>query len=238
MSLSAYNGFVLVSQADDQESILGLLKDIFNADQKIEFSLLNIYKELPIVSSSRIFEVKKNTVEFVTNSTQFCIISEAQEVVIQSNLLNTNILGKVVEMDNRHLHVTLGEFSYAELHADKRSSVRVRLKMPMQLQMAVDGNHLSGVIHDVSLGGVLVRTFSGTLLEQAASIEVKIKLLHNGTNEVMEASVPSRLVRIDKKQLQARCALVFDHTPQSERVLSTFIYQRQLEIIKELKSKL
>jgi c-di-GMP-binding flagellar brake protein YcgR len=113
----------------------------------------------------------------------------------------------------------------------------VRLKLPMQLQMVVDGNQLSGVINDVSLGGVCVRTFSGSLLEKAKSIEIKIKLLHSATHEVMEALIPSRLVRIDKREMEARCAMVFEHTPRSEQVLSTFIYQRQLEIIKELKSK-
>ncbi len=238
MSLSAYNHLVKVSPTDDQLSILGLLSDIFASDPKAEFNLLNIYKELPIASKGHIFEMKPGTVEFITSSTQFVIINEAQEVVIQSKLMGDNIIGKVQESDNRRLQVTLGDFSYAELHADKRSSVRVRLRLPMQLQMQADGNSLSGVIHDISLGGVSVRTFAGELLQRAKSIELKIKLLHSGTNEVMEALIPSRLARIDSHDLQARCAMIFNHTPQSERVLSTFIYQRQLEIIKELKSKI
>ena len=239
MSMSAYNNFVVVSPADDLLTILGQLKNIFVTDPAAEFSLLNIYKELPIVSSSRIFEINNNTVEFVTNSTQFYIIEEAHDVVIQSNLMDTSIIGKVVALDNGRFHVTLSEFSYAELHADKRGSLRVRLRLPMHLLMVVDGNDLSGMINDISLGGVCVKTFAGDLLERAETIELKIKLLHSGTNEVMEASIPSRLVRIvDKKGIQTRCIMTFDHTPKSERVLSTFIYQRQAEIIKELKSKL
>ena len=238
MSLSAYNQYVVVSHSDDHKCIHGLLKDIFDADAKAEFTFLNIYKELPISSSSHILEIKRSTVEFTTTSSQFFIINEAGEVVIQSRFLNTSVIGKVMESDNRRQQVTLGDFSYAEMHADKRSSVRVRLRLPMNLQMQVDGNMLSGVIHDVSLGGVCVRTFAGDLLERAGKIELKIKLLHSGTNEVMETLIPSRLVRIDKGDMQARCAMVFEHTAHSERVLSTFIYQRQLEIIKELKSKL
>lgn len=237
MPLSAYNKFVMVSSDDDQQAIHGLLKDIHSNDATAEFTFLNIYKELPIVSSSRIFELKKKTVEFTTSSTQFFILNEAKEVIIQSNLMNTSIIGKVLEMDNRRFQVTLGEFSYAELHADKRNCVRVRLKLPLQPQIMVDGNVLSGVINDISLGGVCVRTFAGELMERARKIELKIKLLHCGSQEVMETLIPSRLARIDKKDIQARCAMIFEHTPQSERVLSTFIYQRQLEIIKEIKSK-
>jgi c-di-GMP-binding flagellar brake protein YcgR len=238
MYLNAYNNFVMVSPADDQESILELFKDIYSKDPAAGFTLLNLYKELPISSSSKIFEIKGSTVEFLSNATQVCIMGETQEVVIQSKLMNTNIVAKVMALDIRRMQVTLGGFSYAELHSDKRSSVRVRLKLPMQLQMVADGNNLSGVIHDISLGGVCVRTFAGSLLERAKAIELKIKLLHGGTNQVLEALIPSRVVRIDKKDIQTSCAMVFDHTPQSEQVLSTFIYQRQLEIIKELKSKL
>jgi len=238
MSLSAYNNVVMVSHADDQQSIIGLMNNIYAADPTAEFTFLNIYKELPITSSSKIFELKGNSVEFVTSATQFSIMNETHEVLIQSNLLAKSVIGKVKELDNRRMQVTLGDFSYAEVHSDQRSSVRVRLKLPMQLQMVVDGNNLSGVINDISLGGVLVRTFSGSFLEKAKSIAIKIKLLHNATHEVMEALIPSRLVRIEKKDMEARCAMVFEHTPQSEKVLSTFIYQRQLEIIKELKSKI
>ena len=238
MSLSAYNNLVMVSEADDREAMFGQLKGIFASAPSTEFRLLNIYKELPITSNGRLVEVKTKTAEFLTSQTQFSIINEAREVVIQSSFLDTNIIGKAIELDCRRLQVTLGEFSYAELHTNKRSSVRVRLKLPMNLQMAVDGNNLSGVIDDISLGGVCVRTFHGDMIGRAEKIELKIKLLHSGTNEVMEALVPSRLVRVDKRGMQARCAMMFAHTTESERVLSTFIYQRQLEIIKELKSKL
>lgn len=237
MSLNAYKSIIMVSRVDDQESILDLMQTMYDTDPKTEFSFLNIYKELPITSYGTIFEIKESTVEFITNEIQFSAISEAKEVLIQSNLMNKSILGKAIDFDNRRLQVTLGEFTFAEVHVDKRTSVRVRLRLPMNVQMAIDGNQLAGVIRDISLGGVCVTTFAGDFLEKASNIELRIKLLHQGTNELMETLIPSRLARIDRTGVQTHCALVFNHTPQSERVLSTFIYQRQLEIIKELKHK-
>jgi len=238
MGLSAYNDIIIVSKADDQDAIIGLLQNIFATDPSSHFSFLNIYKELPITSSGTIVEIKQQLVEFATNQTQFAAISEAREVLIQSTFMNTNIIGRVKELDSRRVQVTLGEFSYAEVHADKRNSVRVRLKLPMNVQLAVDGNTVAGVIRDISLGGVCVSTIASDQLERASTIHLLIKLLHRGTGQLVETQIPSRVVRIDKSGVQAQCAMVFNHTAETEQVLSTFIYQRQLEIIKELKEKI
>ena len=237
MGIGAYKTFLLVSKDEDHKVIHDSLNEIFRKDPAAEFTLFNIYKELPITSRGTIVEVKKSTVEFRTSALQFAVIGEARELLIQSDVLGKCIIAKALELDDRRLQVTLGDFGYAEVHADKRISVRVRLKLPMQLQLTVDGNKLSGVIHDISIGGVCVRTFAGDLMARASTIELRLKLLHAGTGELLDVLIPSRLLRIDKSGLQAKCVLLFEHTIRSEQVLSTFIYQRQSEIIKELKSK-
>lgn len=238
MGLTAYNEIIMVSRADDQEAILTLLQNMYATDRKAEFNFMNVYKELPVTSSGAIVEFKENTVEFAMNATQFAAITLSNEVLIQSNTMSTNIIGKAFEFDVRRHQITLGDFSYAEIHADKRVSVRVQLKMPINLQMVVDGNQLNGVIRDISLHGVRVTTFSGDILEKASSIELRIKLLHSGSGQLVETLIPSRLVRMEKSGVQSHCAMVFNHTALSEQVLSTFIYQRQLEIIKELRDKI
>lgn len=238
MALNAYNDIIMVSIADDHDSIHGLLRNIHATDSSSEFNFLNIYKELPITSSGKIVEIKDNTIEFVTNATQFAAISEAGDVLVQSTFMNTSIIGRAEELDNRRMQVTLGRFTYAEAHVDKRNSVRVRLKLPMNVQMAVDANQVAGVIRDISLGGVCVATFAGDQLEKASTIHLLIKLLHSGTGQLVETQIPSRVARIEKSGVQTQCAMVFNHTAETEQVLSTFIYQRQLEIIKELKDKI
>jgi len=237
MALKAYNDVILVSPADDRESILALLQDIYATDPTAEFSFLNVYKELPITSSATIFEIKKSSVEFNTNSTQFFTIGEAREVLIQSNLLSTSVIGKVRELDSRRLQVTLGDFSYAVVHSEKRNSVRVRLKLPMQVQLAFDGKLVGGVIRDISLGGVCVTTMLGEVTEQSGEMELRIKLMEAGTGTQLESVIPTRLIRIVENGPHAECAMVFSHTSQSERQMSGFIFQRQVEIIKELKAK-
>jgi len=236
--MSPYSRYSAVSPAADHDSIMQEFSHIYARDPGAKFKLLNMYKQLPFTSGADVVDIKNDTVEFATTPSQFHLITDAAEVVIKAGVLKDNVVGKLVQADHRRLQVTLGEFGYAELHADKRTSVRVRLKIPMHLQMSADGNKVSGVIDDISLSGVCIRTIAGSVVERAQSLELKFKLLHAVTSEVMEASIPSRLVRMDGKAMHAQCTVVFDHTPQTEQVISTFIYHRQLEIIKEIKSKI
>ena len=69
-------------------------------------------------------------------------------------------------------------------------------------------------------------------------LKLIIKLLHGSTGELVETRIPARIVRLEQDGMRSNCAMVFQHTAESEQVLSTFIYQRQLEIIKELKEKI
>lgn len=237
MSLDAYTEITVVSPLEDQKTIHSMLQQTFQNAPKSEFNFLNIYKELPITSSGTILELNEHFVEFSTSATQLAAMGELGEVLLKSDTLNATIIGKVKELDSRREQVTLGEFRFAEFHAEKRNSVRVKLKCPMNVQMVADGKNLSGVIRDISLGGACVSTFTGAALEQASSIGLRIKLLQGADREVVEALIPCRLIRINKNDMQAQCAMAFNHTPESEQVLSAFIYQRQLEIIKELKEK-
>ena len=81
MALSAYNEIIIVSLADDHDSILGLIQNIHSVDHSTEFTFLNIYKELPIISSGTIVEIKEKHAEFSVNSTQFAAMHEAGEVL-------------------------------------------------------------------------------------------------------------------------------------------------------------
>lgn len=96
---------------------------------------------------------------------------------------------------------------------------------------------VSGVIRDISLGGVCVTTLYGEVSEESGEMELQIKLLDAGTGDQVETVIPSRLVRIVENGPHGECAVKFHHTSQSERLVSGFIFQRQVEISKELRRR-
>lgn len=234
MVTKPYSEKIISSKADDEAAILSLFRDINTSDPSADFSFTNIYKELPISNHGRIFDVKDRNVEFKTCPMQFAAINYCMESIIQAPFLNTSILGRLVYLDATHQLVSLGNFSYAEVHINKRAAVRVRLKIPLNVNLNVDGNKVSGVIRDVSMIGCCVTTPVGPLLEGANSISLHLKLIHD--NNPMEAHIPARFLRMSDGPMY-KCAMQFEHTAGTEKVLSIFVYQRQLEIIRELKEK-
>jgi hypothetical protein len=234
METRPYSEKVISSRVDDEAAIISIFKDIKSTRPNMSFSFLNIYKELPISNDATIFDIKEKNVEFKTCPLQFAAIHHNMETVIQAPFLNTNILGKLVYLDSTHELVCLGNFSYADVHFNKRAAVRVRLKIPLNVNLTVDGSRISGMIRDVSLQGCCITTPAGSMLEKASDISIHLKLMHD--NKTMEAHVPTRLLRMHGAPLYT-CAMVFDHTSETEKVLAIFVYQRQLEIIRELKEK-
>lgn len=229
-----YTEKVIVSKAEDEVAILSFFGEIKATKPNASFSLLNIYKELPVSSAAILFDIKGKHVEFKTHPLQFAAIHHNMETIIQAPFLDTSILGRLTYLDGTHHLVSLGNFSYADVHFNKRAAVRVRLKIPLNVNLTADDRPLSGMIRDVSLQGCCVTTPAGALLEKARTILLHLRLMHDSTP--LEAHVPARLLRIDSAPLY-NCAMAFDHTAETEKILAIFVHQRQLEIIRELKEK-
>lgn len=234
MGFNAYQEVILSSKGDDEIAILSVFGEVLKNDPEGTLTLLNIYKELPISNSATIFDIKSKNIEFRTVPLQLAAMSYCNEAVIMAPFLNCSVLGRVVYLDTTHQLVSLGDFAYAEVHVDKRTAVRVRMKVPINVNLHADGTRISGVMRDVSLGGCCVTTTVGSLVESCTTLTLHLKMIHN--NAVLETHIPTRVVRVEGGP-PFNCAMAFDHTAETEKVLSAFIYQRQLEIIRELKDK-
>lgn len=234
MATEAYRELIVSSKFDDEASIVELFKVIAATDREATVSLLNIYKELPISNSATIFDIKGKNLEFKTTPLQLAAAHHNGETLIQAPFLNTSIIGKVIYIDQSHDLIALGHLSYAEVFYDKRNAVRVRLRVPLNVTLDADGTKVPGMMRDVSLGGCGVTTLAGPTLDRASNVTLHIKLFENDT--MIEADIPARIVRLGEGP-PYDCGITFLHTADTERILSMFIYRRQLEIIRELKEK-
>ncbi|WP_243374714.1 PilZ domain-containing protein [Geotalea sp. SG265] len=234
MTLSAYREVILSSKSDDEAAILAIFRDVFARETNPSISLLNIYKELPICNNATIFDFRGKNVEFKATPLQVAAIANSTETIVQAPFFNMSVIGRLVYLDLPHQLVCLGNFSYAEVLIDKRNTVRVKLRIPLNINLHADDKTVPGVVRDISLGGCSLTTLLGSNLETAEDLSLHIKIMHEG--KVVEIDVPAKMVRIGPGPPH-ECALTFQHTSESERILSVFIYQRQLEIIRELREK-
>lgn len=227
-----YNEISVSSKIDDEAEIISALSKKYASAPHAFFSFLNIYKELPVANDGMIFSINSMEIIFKASLLQLAAIHQSMETIIHVPALNTNILGKVVYVDAKHRLVSLKDFSYAEVHFTKRSAVRVRHKVPMNVKLTADSANISGVIRDISLTGCRVTTPAGFLFEKAGNITLLLKYICDG--QFMELQIKARLLRITGGPMY-ECVLLFEHTDATEKDLSLYIYQRQVEILRELK---
>lgn len=222
-------------EAGQQQNFLQRFQEMIDLDRAPTVTLTNIYKEVPITHPATLCEVKARFLELSTCELQLAAINQCREAYIVSPRLEAPVLGQLESIDIRHGVVQLCNFRFAELPEVNRKTVRVRFKKPLQIMMYSGGDKISGVIHDISLGGCCINTLVRKEMSDTENINVELKLIDQGTGELTTASIPSTVVRVSGDSPPYRCALCFQHTQQTEQFLSVFIYQRQLEILKELR---
>lgn len=225
-------------ETDEQQAFLERFQELLTLESDPRITLTNIYKEMPVTHPASITEIKGHRLELCTCELQLAAISQCKEVYIRSPHLEAPILGRLDSIDVRRGVVQLHEFSVAELQETNRKTVRVRFRKPMQIVLHSGSDKISGVIHDISLGGCCINTLVRKELTGPEEVQVELKLLDPATGQQNCSSIPADLVRVYGDTPPFRCALCFRHTQQTEQFLSVFIYQRQLEILKELRETL
>gem|GEM_PF-1182814 len=226
-----------VPEADDQLSFIERFEEISALDASSGLTLTNIYKELPITHPASITEIRGRHLELATSELQLAAILHCSEVYIRSPHFDLPILGQMDSIDIRRGLVQLSNFSFAELQSENRETVRVRFKRPTSIIIHCGLNKISGVIHDISLGGCCVNTLTHMGLEDG-QIQVELKVIDKTTGLPTCMLIPSSIVQISGDSAPFKCVFHFLHTSQSERFLAVLINQRQLEIVKELRDSL
>ncbi|OGU05058.1 MAG: hypothetical protein A2075_17660 [Geobacteraceae bacterium GWC2_58_44] len=235
---SATDPEISASEPAEQQTFIDRFHELSSRDEDASITLTNIYKEIPITHRASIGEIRGHHLELNTCELQLAAISQCKEVYICSPHLDAPILGRLNSMDIRRGAVQLHNFTHAELQETRRKTVRVRFKRPIQIMLHCETDKISGVIHDISLGGCCINTLVRKELGENSDIQVELKLIDQTTGQMSCTRIPSDIVHISGATPPFKVALSFRHTQQSEQFLSVFIYQRQLEILKELRETL
>jgi c-di-GMP-binding flagellar brake protein YcgR len=115
------------------------------------------------------------------------------------------------------------------VRADRRLSVRVELTDPVYATFTSPTTTVSGRLHDMSVTGIAftVDTDPGIAISEAGTVTV--------TLPIGLVSLPAALLKVTPQEEGVRLAFQIEPNRESEEQISRYIFQRQVEIIKELK---
>ncbi|MGM0533174.1 MAG: diguanylate cyclase domain-containing protein [Campylobacterota bacterium] len=227
-----------ISEAmDDTQKIYRYLSNIMYNNAPLK--LLNIYKGVHISTTAFISKIENNHIYAEVKNVQLYAMQVEKSTVIQSVNLPKDLEVEVVHID---LKKSLAIFTYPRLleySANNRETTRVQSDFRFPAKIKQDRVVHSGEILDLSIKSIAVK------LPKAASQQFErgdVWVLFRIPIESMDegffnAQIEGNLIKFEEvDERYVKAVIIFELDEPDESYLLEYIYNRQKEIIKEIKT--
>lgn len=213
----------------DSAEIVGILAAMKQGKIPNDIKLLNYFKEIPVSYGATLLTVEETSAEFQVHQIQAVVMAEEKVTVLKSAAFRRDVLANVTYVNVGKSRIVLSRFSYAVVRADRRMSVRVELTDPIFASFVSPSGEASGRLNDMSLTGICINAPNdpGIPISELGNLTV---ILPIGT-----ISLPATLLKVTHQEDGFRLAFQLEASRETEKHISRYIFQRQVEIIKELK---
>jgi len=219
---------------DDQAQILDTFKEL-TKQGKVGVSLINYYKGLPLKYPATIEGISNGALELDIHPQQAVAIEKYRYVFIRCSAFPHEVGANVAYVNVRRQAATLNKFFFADILAERRSAIRLELDPPTEAAFQFGGESVPGTLVNLSMHGAALMSDSAPSSEEAFDTTLQFKLPNIIQNTFSIVKAPARC--LGSTELEASKVFRFSMTPDSalEQQISQYIFQRQVEIIRELK---
>lgn len=220
----------------DADAIIKVFADIHAGRLKSDLTLLNYCHEIPVSYATTIKTVENDSIELEVHEHQAHILKQNNSTLIKSahfgRGLGVHCYAAYVNVPKRA--AILHNFAYAQIKAERREAVRVRVTGCIPVCFCFENIRLEGSMVDISANGISIQTAGmlPALLDGSHGL-LSFTLLDT------PLTVPATFVRF-KPLSDNRHIVIFTIAPDriSDTVIGKYIYQRQVEVILALKDGL
>ena len=235
MKSDVYHLITVKNGKSDTEEIVKVFSDMAAGRLKLDLNLLNYYDEVPIDYGSTIVDVGTDNVELMIHENQALVIKQNNSTLLKSSHfhkgLDVHCYAAYVSVKKRV--VVLHNFSYAQIRAARREAVRVKVREASPAVFNYENSALNGQVVDISMNGISIRCDRVPTMDTDQPGQLNLTI-----NDTL-LEVPGSFVKFeDQGAGMVDCMFKMNPSRLSDRVISQFIYQRQVEIIQQLKDGL
>lgn len=224
-----YQRLQLAGEEQDSAEIIATLSAIRNGTLKNDLRLLNFYREVPVSYGAEVLTVEADFAELLVHQVQAVVIDQEKLTVLKSGHFPRDVIAKATYVNVEKSRVVLAKPSYAVVRADRRMSVRVEMETEIRASFLGQDDQVEGRLHDMSLTGLSIKVKHDPQIPLSERGELTVAL-PAGT-----ITAPASLLKVIQAADGVRLAFAIEPTRAAELSISQYIFQRQVEIIKELK---
>lgn len=235
MKMEIYHLINVKDGNSDSVAIINVFKDMAMGRLDLDFNLINYYDQVPIGYSSSITSVEEDSIELAIHERQAMIIKHNSSTLIRCrhfyNGLDVHCYAAYVNVSKKT--VILHNFSYAQIRAARREAVRVKVHETVPVTFRYETGVIEGSLIDISVNGLSIEAdlVPLTTVDQPGELNFTI----NGTPLEVPASFVISMVQGSGK---VTCTFKIHPGRTNDRIVGQFVYQRQVEIIQQLKDGL
>ena len=204
----------------------------------MEFKLLNIYKGLCINTSSKIIKKKDDLIYVKVELLQGIVMKNERETVLQSSGFIKDIKATVKYVDLDKKIAILEKFEFLNTNANARKYSRVTCSTRTPIVVSHPSGTINGDILDISVNSIAIQAKYRDMMEKIKQKDVTLTFVLPTSNNIdgfIKLNLRAKTVYILCEDY--KCKIVFDlyKDESNEAVFMEYVYNRQKEIIAEVK---
>lgn len=219
---------------EDRSEIMAAFREITKRGPGVQLKLVNYYKGLPISYPATLAEVNGEVLELDVHPQQAVALQKSGRTCIKCSHFEHALLAEVKDADVRRQMASLYDLSFVDIMAEQRGALRLELEPSCEVVVTCEGRSLSGKVLDISLGGCSVLLEEAAPIGQGSNATLKIQVPNALQNTSTPVEVESTLVGTGGSDGEI-CRFSNTLDAYAEGVISRFIFQRQVDLIRELK---
>ena len=217
----------------DGEAIMQTLRNIHQENRASSLFLLNYYCCIPVSYTTHMESVDQDCIEVTVNSAQAVVLYQQRQTLLKSHLFPDSLsVHCMVEYINvRTCRALLGRFAYASIKADLREAVRTQVEQSINVVFELDNNTIRGELRDISHTGVGIESKEPLPPECTNDGILRFQLL---CNLLVLPACHVNSIKISDGWFHS---FHLHDDIHGNRIVDQFLYNRQVEIIHDLKDQ-
>ena len=234
---SLYSTRIQTTYDDDQATIFKTFGDKYSAKDGSKVILTNYYKGLPVAYPATIIGLDRDNLDLDVNPQQAVAIESDRYTLIRSKLFPDPIIAHVQYVNVKKHAVSVNKFGFVEVLAEKRGAVRLNLDPPVTATIQLQDQAIDGQLVDISTQGLAVTVDYFVEVESGTDVSVKFMLPDPVMVKDTLIKVLARLVNIEDSASPYHYKFKTSPERHQEQLISRYIFQRQVDIIRGLKEE-
>jgi len=221
-----------INAQEDSKQIVATLNAMKGGMLSNDLRLLNFYNEIPVSYGATIDYIEQDMVDLSAHQHQIAVMKYEKKTILRSQHFKHDVIANVFRANLNSSLATITNLAYAVVRADRRRFVRVAIKERIEVLFTDGDLKLHGMLVDISLCGVAMVAGQNSAIETFNEGAIILTLAGK------PISFPAKLVKIIPSGSESRYVFETEIGSKEEALISQYIFQRQVEIIRELKDSL